>query len=207
MSPRTRVQPACPRPSGAPAARASSRPDISRRTGSVNGTSSRWKRATSSIRSTSRIDVTGAPRRERRTRRRVARCPAASRMSSCSSGGHLEPDERARRARDGTRRPAAGEALPWHRCAPTNRAPASETISSVAQAAACSARYGSTPFSHRFEPSVRSRSRSDVRQSSGRLEVCRLEQDLGRRVRDLRLLPAHDPGERDRPLGVGDHQI
>ena len=39
----------------------------------------------------------------------------------------------------------------------------SSTMSCVASFAACSARYGSTPFSQRFEPSVRSRKRSAVR--------------------------------------------
>ena len=39
--------------------------------------------------------------------------------------------------------------------------PASSTISSLAYTAAGSARYGSTPFSHRFDPSVRRPRRSD----------------------------------------------
>ncbi len=40
-----------------------------------------------------------------------------------------------------------------------------------------------------------------------RLEVRRLEQDARRRLGDLGLLAAHDPGERDRALRVGDHQV
>ena len=83
----------------------------------------------------------------------------------------------------------------------------SSTSSSVASVAAGPARCGSTPFSQRFEPSVRSRSRSEVRKMPVRLEVRRLEQDVGRRLADLRLLAAHDPGERDRALAVGDHQV
>jgi len=41
----------------------------------------------------------------------------------------------------------------------------------------------------------------------GRLEVGRLEQHLARGLADLGLLAAHDPGERDGALGVGDHQV
>ena len=41
----------------------------------------------------------------------------------------------------------------------------------------------------------------------GRLEVRRLEEHLGRRLADLGLLAAHDPGDRDRPLGVRDHEV
>ena len=44
-------------------------------------------------------------------------------------------------------------------------------------------------------------------QQPERLEVGRLEQDLGRRVPHLGLLAAHDPGERDRALRVGDHEV
>jgi hypothetical protein len=40
-----------------------------------------------------------------------------------------------------------------------------------------------------------------------RLEVRRLEQDLGRRVGDLGLEPAHDRSERDRLLPVRDQQV
>ncbi len=40
-----------------------------------------------------------------------------------------------------------------------------------------------------------------------RLEVGRLEQHGPRGVADLGLLPAHDPGERDRPVRVGDQQV
>ena len=73
--------------------------------------------------------------------------------------------------------------------------------------AACSATYGSTPFSQRFEPSVRSASRSELRMiptgskfaASSRMSVVSSD--------ELGLLAAHDPGERDRALRVGDHEI
>ena len=54
---------------------------------------------------------------------------------------------------------------------------------------------------------MRRRSRSLVRIQPVRLEVRRLEQHRRGRLADLGLLAAHDPGERDRALAVGDHQI
>ena len=39
------------------------------------------------------------------------------------------------------------------------------------------------------------------------LEVRRLEENVCRLGRDLRLLAAHDPGDRHRPLGVGDDEL
>ena len=44
-------------------------------------------------------------------------------------------------------------------------------------------------------------------QDADGLEVRRLEQDARRRLGDLGLLAAHDPGESDRPLAVGDQQV
>jgi hypothetical protein len=44
-------------------------------------------------------------------------------------------------------------------------------------------------------------------EDADRLEVRRLEQDGRRRLRDFRLLAAHDRGDRHRLLGVGDHQV
>ena len=44
-------------------------------------------------------------------------------------------------------------------------------------------------------------------QDPDRLEVRRLEQDVRRRGGDLRLLAAHDPGEPDSALAVGNHEI
>ena len=40
-----------------------------------------------------------------------------------------------------------------------------------------------------------------------RLEVRGLEQDIGRRLPDLRLEAAHDPGDRDRAQRVADQQV
>jgi hypothetical protein len=41
----------------------------------------------------------------------------------------------------------------------------------------------------------------------GRLEVRSLQQDLGRGLADLGRLAAHDPGQGDGAVGVGDHQV
>jgi hypothetical protein len=40
-----------------------------------------------------------------------------------------------------------------------------------------------------------------------RLEVRRLEEDIGRGLVDLAVLRAHDPGDRHGLLGIGDHQV
>ena len=90
---------------------------------------------------------------------------------------------------------------------PVSSAPARSTRSRLASTAAGSAAYGSTPFSHLFDPSVRSASRSDVWRmpigskfaaSSSSSVVC-----LG----DLGLEAAHDRRQRDRPLAVGDQEV
>ena len=54
---------------------------------------------------------------------------------------------------------------------------------------------------------MRSFWRSEVRIDAVRLEVRRLEEHRRRRLADLGLLAAHDPGERDGAVGVGDHEI
>ena len=38
-------------------------------------------------------------------------------------------------------------------------------------------------------------------------EVRRLEEHGGRLLGDLAVLAAHDPGDRNRPFGIGDHEI
>ena len=77
----------------------------------------------------------------------------------------------------------------------------------LASFAAGSARNGSTPFSQRFEPAVRSACRSELREDPDRLEVRRLQQQLARVVGDLGLLAAHDRRQRDGALGVRDHEV
>ena len=88
---------------------------------------------------------------------------------------------------------------PWTSASAVQRAPASSSDQLASRGRPpAPARYGSTPFSQRFEPSVRRRRRSDGAEDPVRLEVRRLEQDGRRRLADLGLLAAHDPGERDR---------
>ena len=181
------------------------RPIASRRAGSVNGTSSRTKRATSSTRSASRVTsrarhvgtVTVSPSTSK---------PSRPRMPRCSSAGTSRPMSSLVRAGRSSTTGRAGSS----RCAsvsPTQRAPLVSTMSCVASRAACSARYGSTPFSQRFDPSVRSPRRSDVLQDRDGLEVRRLEEDARRLGGDLGLLAAHDRRERDRALAVLDHEV
>ena len=62
-----------------------------------------------------------------------------------------------------------------------------------------------------FLPAVRAFGAQSValraREDADRLEVRGLEEDVRRPLAHLGLLAAHDPGEGDRALGVGDHQI
>jgi len=139
----------------------SDKPNISLRVGSVNGTSSSRARATSSTTSTSRVTsrarnvgATTSPFRVSNSRR--------SSQRFCSSAGVARPISSS--ARSGLYRMTGRSGRsPLTSTCPTHCAPAVSTMSWVASFAACSARYGSTPFSQRFEPSVRRRRRSDVR--------------------------------------------
>ncbi len=127
----------------------------------MNGTSSSRNRAISSTTSISRVTsrarhvgTTTSPSRRSK--------PSRARSPSCSAGGVAVPITSS--ARTGSKRTTgrAGSA-PWTSVSPTQRAPVVSTSSCVAREPACGARCGSTPFSQRLEPSVRSRSRSDVR--------------------------------------------
>ena len=90
---------------------------------------------------------------------------------------------------------------------PVHRAPVSSTMSSVASAAA----WRSEVRVDALLPAVRAlgaqRMPLGAAQDADRLEVGGLEQDVRRRLPDLGVLAAHDPGERDRALGVGDDEI
>ena len=145
----------------------------------------------------------GRSRPTRRTRRsRTRRASSAARPAgtsspiTCARALGPEADDRplgeravdVRRARSSARlrgRRSAGSRAPPPARRGTGRRPSPS---------------GSTPRSG--APGARS-----VAQDPERLEVRGLEQHLGRRVRDLGLLAAHDRGERDRALGVGDHQV
>ena len=138
-----------------------SAPNISRRSGSVNGTASIRSRATSSTTSTSR--VTSRARQVGVTTSSPGDSnPSRSSQETWSAGGVARPISSS--ARSGRKRITGRSGRPsWTSTWPAQVAPAVWTISSVASCAAGSARYGSTPFSQRFEPSVRRRSRSDER--------------------------------------------
>ncbi len=120
--------------------------------------------------------------------------------------GNLEAVQRVRALRAEMDHRPVGQPGRRRRWNPRACAPASSRSSAVAWSAAGSARYGSTPFSQRFEPSVRSPSRSESREDPGRLEVRGLEEDVRRLGPHLGLLAAHDRGERDRLFRVRDHE-
>ena len=138
-----------------------SAPNMRGARGSVNGTSSIRKRAISSTtsisRGTSRARQVGddhivagdsKPRR-----------PSSARWSSAGVSRPMTSS-----ARSGGRRSRAGRGgRPARRCARPSGRPRSRRSAAWRGRAAGSARCGSTPFSHRFEPSVRSRSRSELR--------------------------------------------
>ena len=128
-------------------------------------------------------------------------------MSSCSLGWHLEPDERARALGPELNDRPLRESLSCASVCPTNRAPVSETM----QLGRPGRRLLGEVGIDALLPAVRALGAEPeplrCPPQPGRLEVRGLEQDLGRVLGDLRLLAAHDPGERDRALGVGDHQV
>ena len=151
---RTRRRPGPPRRRGAAAGRWVSRPNMTVRSGRVGGTSSSSKRTTSS--------TTSISRRTSRARQVGTVTPVAVDVEAEA----LEPHPLRAPAGSAARRPLAARPgrssivarsgrPAWTSVWPTQRPPASSTISSVAQRAACSATYGSTPFSQRLSPSVR----------------------------------------------------
>ena len=177
-----------------------------RRSGIVSGTRSSTGRATSSMRSISR--VTSRARQVGTVTSQSAETskPNPSRVASLLVGGDVEPDQARRALRpEADDRPLGEPAVDvaW----PVIRAPARSTSSRLASFAACSARYGSTPFSQRFDPAVRSASRSDVRRIPSGSKFAASSSTSVVAVRDLAVLAAHDRGERDRALGVGDDEV
>ncbi len=127
----------------------------------VYGTRSSTARATSSTRSISRVTS-----RARHVGTVTSKSPPTSnpspvRIARCSSSGTSSPIRRL--ARLGRRETTCRSGSPsLTSTEPVSSAPVKSTIMRLASTAAGSAAYGSTPFSHLFEPSVRSASRSDV---------------------------------------------
>ena len=153
--------------------------------------------------------------------RHVARPPCRDRHIPLVGDIEAEPledgallvasDRRARRsgryAPAGAGRRAARAARRGRRRAPASSPPARSTINRLARIAAGSARYGSTPFSQRFDPSVRSPSRSDVRKTPIGSKFAASSSTSRRLRRHLAVCPAHDRRERNRLLAVGDQQV
>ena len=129
------------------------------------------------------VDLAGRRRaraRSARSRpsRRRPRSRARAAIARCSSGGTSRPI-----SRDGALRTQANDRALRQPVVDvgadrSSRAPARSTSSRLASTAAGSARYGSTPFSHRFEPAVRRREPLRRAQDAERLEVGRLEEHL-----------------------------
>ncbi len=139
-----------------------SRPCTCRRSGIVSGTRSSNGRAISSIRSTSRVTSRARHVGTVTSHSSETSKPSPTSVARWSSGGTSIPTRR--EARSGRRRTTGRSGSPaWMSARPVIRAPARSTSRRLARIAAFSARYGSTPFSHRFEPAVRSANRSDER--------------------------------------------
>ena len=180
-------------------------PNISRRAGSVNGTSSSRKRAISSTTSISR--VTSRARQVGTTTSSFRRSkPSRSSSASWSAGGVATPiTSSARSCRKRTTRPL-GQAVVHVGVGDPRRARQLEQQ----LGREVGGRLGEVRVDALL-PAVRALGaeaqplRGEV--DAVRLEVRGLEQDGRRLVADLGLLAAHDPGERDRALGVGDHQV
>ena len=86
------------------------------------------------------------------------------------------------------------------------RPPQSSTTSRAAAREAIGAIVGWTPFSQRFEPSVRRPSFCEVCSTCVRVKFAASSTIVRGGVRDLGLGAAHDAAERLRAFGVGDHE-
>ena len=124
--------------------------------------------------------VAGTPCRDGHVQSSATSKPSRSRIPRCSSsgprgrsGGRAAPGRTVTTGRSG--RPA------WTSPRRSARRRSGRRAACVASTAAGSARCGSTPFSHLFEPSVRSPEPLRRLEHADRLEVRRLEQHLGRR--------------------------
>ncbi len=139
-------------------------PNIALRVGSVKGIRSRpWTRATSSTRSISRVTSTARQVGTMTFQSSSTSNPSRSSAPRCSSGEISSPTTLVRPVGAERERPAARAARPSRRRGPPTARPSARGSARVASTAACSARCGSTPFSQRFEPSVRSACRSELR--------------------------------------------
>ncbi len=181
------------------------RPTISRRTGSVKGTSASRKRATSSIRSTSRVrsrarhvGTTYSPSRRS--------LPNRARMSLCSSEATSRPMNAL--ALSGRKRTTGRSGRsPFTSLCPTHASSAQpdDQLGRPDRGVLGEVRVDALfPAVRPLGPEPQALRRPP---DSRRLEVGSFEQHLGRRLGDLGFLTAYDPCERDRSLVVGDHQV
>ena len=183
-------------------------PATARRSGIVSGHAVEHDRATSSTTSISR--VTSRARQvgtvtsqslahleaEPLEDARAAPSGATSRPTTLSVRSRPKPDDRAARAGPSAR----------PRC-PSARRRSRSTIRRLASTAAGSARCGSTPFSQRFEPSVRRPSRSDVcRIPIGSKFAASSSTSVVSSATSLSCA-AHDRRERDGLRAVGDQEV
>ena len=195
----TRRRSCCSRVSG---------PNISRRAGSVNGTSSSRKRATSSITSTSRVDVAGAPGRDDDVAVLDARSRAARGSRTARSGGRLDADHRVGALGPEADHRALGQLAVD--VAVRRPARAGELERAARSRGRRRARRGAgrRPSPSGSSPRCAAAAARSVRKIAVRLEVRRLEQD-GRSspspisVSSPPMIPASATGA----LGVGDHQV
>ena len=110
--------------------------------------------------------------------------------------------------RSGRRVMTAGAgSSPWTSVSPVQRAPASSTKSWVASSRGRLREIrvdALLPAARRLGAQAKPLGGAE---DPDRLEVRGLEQELARLLVDLALERAHDPGDRHRPLGIGDHEV
>ena len=167
-------------------------------------------RAISSITSISRV----TSRKRGRRHAHVDRALAGARLEAeavedldRARERDLERGDRARRGPCARAAARAAAARPRRRAgAGVMRAPQSSTMSRAAAREAIGASVGSTPFSQRFEPSVRRPSVCDVRRIWARVKFAASSTIVVGVVADLGVGAAHDAGDALRALGVGDHE-
>ena len=167
---------------------------------------SRSGRATSSMRSTSRVTSRARHVGTVTSHSSETSKPKPRRVARCSSGGTSSPIRRdARSGRRRTTGRAGSPCLNVH--APSH--PRSGQVDE--QATRENGRVLGEVRIDALLPAVRARRAQ--REPLGRaldperLEVRRFQEHLGRRVRDLAVLASHDRGQRDRALAVRDEEV
>ena len=152
--------------------------------------------------------VAGAPGRRDDARRRRGRSRAARAGACWSAGRRLDRRSPRRRARAGSAITGrAGSSPCTSVCGGPARAGRARAGAASRGSAAGPARYGSTPFSQRFEPSVRRRSRSDVRKMPCGSKFAASSSTVVVASPISVSSPPMIPASATDALGVGDHQV